>query len=166
MTAYFQGITDPQELKKKYRELCKQYHPDANPGADERIMMQINAQYDEAVKRCTYTTHEGKPVQEQQRRQQWQMMKEYRDIISKTINLKGVNIELCGLWLWLSGATFLYKDALKALGLYWAPKKQMWYWRPKEYASTHHRGKSWDMGKIRQRYGSQAIEGTPQEAIA
>ena len=166
MTTYFQGITDPQELKRKYRELCKQYHPDANPGADERIMMQINAQYDEAVKGCTFTAWDGQPVQPERKRQEWQAMREYRDIISRTINLRGVQIELCGAWLWFSGATLLYKDALKALGLYWAPKKRMWYWRPAALATEHHKGKAWDMGKIRQRYGSQAITGSARDPEA
>lgn len=43
-TAYFDGCYTPEQIKKKYRELCKKYHPDTGTG-NEKIMQEINAQY-------------------------------------------------------------------------------------------------------------------------
>lgn len=45
---FFEGVKDVQELRKKYKELLKQYHPD-NGGSVE-IMQEINAEYDKLFK--------------------------------------------------------------------------------------------------------------------
>ena len=31
---WFKNIKTRQELRKKYRDLCKQFHPDVNPNTD------------------------------------------------------------------------------------------------------------------------------------
>lgn len=41
---FFEGVKDVQELRKKYKELLKQYHPDN--GGDAEVMKEINAEYD------------------------------------------------------------------------------------------------------------------------
>lgn len=158
---YFKGINNPQELKAKYKELAKQFHPDVNP-AGEKTMMQINAEYDYCVE-CgagTWTMPDGKP----DRANTAASMKEYREIISRLIALEGLNIELCGAWLWIDGLTFFHKDQLKAFGCYWAPKKQKWYWRPAELKETH-KHKPMSMDNIRMKYGSVTIEGTAEQRI-
>ena len=45
---FFEGVEDVQELRKKYKELLKQYHPD-NGGSVE-IMQEINSEYDRLFK--------------------------------------------------------------------------------------------------------------------
>lgn len=45
---FFEGVKDVQELRKKYKELLKQYHPD-NGGSVE-IMQEINSEYDRLFK--------------------------------------------------------------------------------------------------------------------
>ena len=60
----------------------------------------------------------------------------YRAVIMQIIRLAGLEIELCGAWLWVSGETRAHKDALKAAGLRWSAKKSMWYWRPAEAGSV------------------------------
>lgn len=43
---FFNGVSSMAELKKRYKELLKQYHPD-NRGGDAEIMMKIQREYEE-----------------------------------------------------------------------------------------------------------------------
>ena len=43
---FFASCTTIEELRKHYRRLAVQYHPD--PGGDTETMQQINAEYDKA----------------------------------------------------------------------------------------------------------------------
>lgn len=45
MNEYFTGIKTVEELRRKYRELLKKYHPD-NDGVSVEITQAINAEYD------------------------------------------------------------------------------------------------------------------------
>ena len=81
----------------------------------------------------------------------------YREVIAQIIHLAGLNIELCGAWLWVSGETYANREALKAAGLRYASKKQMWYWRPEE-AACHRRRRGATMADIRTKYGSDRIK--------
>ncbi len=42
--SHFTNCYTPEDIKKRYRDLCKKYHPDK--GGDEKIMQDINSQYD------------------------------------------------------------------------------------------------------------------------
>lgn len=44
MNKWFAGVTTIEELRKRYRELLKQFHPDN--GGDEETMKTINIEYD------------------------------------------------------------------------------------------------------------------------
>ena len=45
MNKWFTGVTTVEELRKKYRELLKKYHPDNESGSVE-ITQEINSEYD------------------------------------------------------------------------------------------------------------------------
>ena len=45
MNKYFAGVKTVEELRKRYRELLKKYHPD-NDGGSVEITQEINAEYD------------------------------------------------------------------------------------------------------------------------
>lgn len=42
---FFKGCKDLNEVKKKYRDLCKEFHPDINPNVDIKVIQDLNAQY-------------------------------------------------------------------------------------------------------------------------
>ena len=44
-TDYFTGVRTSEEAKKRYRQLCKDHHPD-KPGGSTEKMQEINKQYD------------------------------------------------------------------------------------------------------------------------
>lgn len=47
---WFRGINNAEELKKRYRELMKIYHPD-NQAGDTSMVQQIQAEYEELLKK-------------------------------------------------------------------------------------------------------------------
>ena len=47
---------------------------------------------------------------------------EFKKVIDKIIHLDGIEIELCGRWLWISGNTYKHKQILKEAGCKWASK--------------------------------------------
>ena len=44
-TNHFEGCRTKEDYKKRYRELCKKYHPDTGTG-DAKIMSEVNVQYE------------------------------------------------------------------------------------------------------------------------
>ena len=42
---FFKGVASPQALKKRYKDLIKIYHPDAEFG-DNQTVQEINREYD------------------------------------------------------------------------------------------------------------------------
>lgn len=150
---YFNDITTIEELKKAYRKLCQLNHPDN--GGNVATMAAINNEYtemfnilkdrhNEAAK--ADSTGKTRPVNE--------CPEEFINIISHLVSLKGLVVELCGSWIWISGDTKAYKETLKAIGCRWASKKLMWYWRNEKDAVRSRKPKSMDY--IRNTYGSES----------
>ena len=158
MKNWFEGCTTLDAAKARYKELAKAYHPDINPDAGDEAMQQINAQYDEVVKRLSRVSADGRTeATEQEARNAADLAMAYREVIAKIIHLNGLNIELCGSWLWVSGDTYANREALKAAGLRYASNKKMWYWRPEDAACPRSR-RGATMNDIRRKYGSDRIK--------
>ena len=152
-TTYFNGCATLAELKATYKKLAFTFHPDC-PNGDEEIMKDINAEYDEvfAVLKDSYNSEAS------EKRQTSEMAEDYRNIIEAIINLEGIEIEICGNWIWVGGDTRTHKALLKELSFKWAPKKKLWYWRADEFRSKGRKGVS--MNDIRNKYGSNGVKTT------
>jgi hypothetical protein len=145
-TNYFKNVSSIEELKKRYKELALKYHPDRE-GGDTATMQEINNEYKYFCDHPTFEyKHEGDKAD----------LNIYPDVINKIINLKGIVIELIGAWLWVSGETKQHRTILKESGFWFAPKKQMWYFRPENFKSKNHKPK--DINAIRNKYGSDVIK--------
>jgi hypothetical protein len=86
-------------------------------------------------------------------------MENYPQLLATALNAiinLDLTIEICGLWIWVSGDTKAHKGALKSAGYFWSSKKMMWYYRPAQAKSFHrYRGKKeWSIDKIRASYGA------------
>lgn len=151
-TQHFSNCQTLQEVKRKFKELAMLHHPDR--GGNTAIMQEINNEYGSLIKNPAFS------FAEQTEEEQEEFIK-YPEIINQIIGLEGISIELIGNWIWLSGNTYPYRSQLKQIGLFFASKKVMWYYRPADYKSTNKSPKTIDY--IRQKYGTDKIENKKQK---
>lgn len=152
---YFNEVyQDLQEMRKAFRDWCKKLHPDAGGSAAEFTAMQ--AEYQQAVKNFRPAEKDGKPDSYQKAFAD-SLDAEYMAVVVELIRM-GLEIEVCGVWLWIHGDTKAVKEQLKACGCCWAPGKKLWYWRP-SWAKSHGSKKRQSMEIIRAKYGSAWVDG-------
>lgn len=144
-TQFFIDCTTIEEVKKRYKELAILHHPDK--GGDLRTMQELNAEYQRIIKSNQF---EFKTEEERED------CLIYPDVINKLILIEGIIIEIIGRWVWVSGNTYPHRAELKEIGLLFAPKKMMWYYRPPHEKCTNHKPLHIDL--IRAKYGSDLIE--------
>ncbi|MGH1404355.1 MAG: J domain-containing protein [Alphaproteobacteria bacterium] len=141
------GETTPKEVKQAYRKAAMAYHPDRNPAGAE-MMKIINAAYDvlkDYTGEIPANDNDGETSTEN-------YSESVNEALNKIINLDGLEIEVCGAWVWVSGETYTHKAILKEAGFKFASKKKSWYFRPEDWSSFS-RG-SYSMDYIRDKYGS------------
>ena len=159
MKNYFEGCTTLDALKARYRIMAKELHPDLHPELGDEPMKELNAQFERLSERLSHVAADGRTEATAEQAEQARADADaYRAVIMQIIHLSGIEIELCGAWLWVSGETRAHKDALKAAGLRWSAKKSMWYWRPAEAARRFNRHNH-SIDYIRGKYG--AWQSTP-----
>lgn len=139
---YFKNCQSLDEAKQLYKKLAIANHPDK--GGDTAIMQAINAEYQFMMKSGAFVFASAQEEAESIL---------YPEILSRIIYLEGLEIEIIGSWIWVSGETRKHKDTISAAGFKFAPKKIMWYYRPEEEGG-HGKGKPMEMDAIRNKYGS------------
>ena len=151
---YFDPLPETQEqLKKMYRKLAMQYHPDC--GGEEEAMKQINAEYEILFGQVgnIFINAKGENYTKDNT---GELPEDFIKIINELIKFHGVVIEICGSFIWLSGDTKPYKEQIKALGFKWSSNKVMWYLAPAWYKRRSR--KKYSMEEIRDMYGSKEVE--------
>lgn len=139
------GEYNPEIVKAAYRKACSIYHPDRNPAGLEMMKM-VNQAYDALKDKSGVEVVGDVDISS--------YGEEIFNALSKIISL-GLDIEICGAWVWLHGDTRPHKDVIKEAGFMWAPKKKLWYYRPADYKSKG-RGK-FSMDEIREKHGSEKV---------
>ena len=151
-TKYFGNVQNLDELKSAYRRAALANHPDR--GGSEEAMKAINAEYTELFEVLKDAHNMRAENPDNHTRPTTEAPEEFIEIIEKLLHMAGLDVELCGSWLWIGGNTKANKDALKAAGCRWSNNKKLWYWHHAEEGSHWHRGNK-TMGQIRSKYGSQ-----------
>lgn len=162
MATYFKNPRTLEDLRKQYKELLKRYHPD-NPGGSTAATQEINAEYSRLFGHLK-NRHESGSASKEKADFNINLDKAIRAMLEKVVNLDGIQIEICGSWIWLSGNTYQHKATLKAYGFSWANQKKMWYWHDESYIKTSR--KTMSMAYIRERYGSVDVETQHQARLA
>lgn len=139
----------PDEVKEQYRLLCKKHHPDV--GGRTEDMQSINAEYKTALRDCL--TAQGKSKKEVDEAMEFEQ--QFMDKVQSIIGVDGIQIELCGRWIWVTGNTYAVKNELKANGFFWASKKLAWYWRHAD--DIVYTSKKLDLDEIRAKHGSKVL---------
>lgn len=141
---YFNDIKDIKDLKKRYKKLARELHPDL--GGSEEDFKAMGAEYDVLYKRIK----EGIKAANGSN---FDVVDDgYKEVIEQLLHME-LDVELCGEWLWIGGNTKPVKEQLKAMGCKWANKKKLWYWKPAWMKPSYHR-KEYSMEDIRSKYGS------------
>lgn len=158
---YFHNVGTLEELRKQYKELLKQHHPD-NPQGSTEATQEINAEYDKLFQ-ILKNKHDSKTADSDKNKSSYEEMKydfsedeKLREILQSIITFVGINIEIIGCWIWIDGDTYAHKDSLKALGFKWAREKKKWYFHTEAFRKRSH--KSLSIDDIRNYYGSTEVE--------
>ena len=152
---WFEGISDIDALRQRYKELLIKYHPDNNPDVDTTETMQIiNSEYDSLIKTL-------KGVKSDDNTSTDFSEDDLKNVLNELVKMKvNITIEIIGHWIWVYGPdTRAIKNQLKELGFRWAPKKEKWHWG----TSTHKTTKPMDMEFIRLKYGSTIYNSSKEE---
>ena len=158
---YFQDVNTLEELRRQYRDLLKKYHPDNKDGSTEATQ-EINAEYDRLFK-LLKDRHESKSAdsRESNAKTDSNNMKydftedaKLREVLQQIITFEGINIEVCGSWIWAFDS-YDYRKELKKLGFKYASKKRAWYWHSEAFRKKGR--KTLSMDDIRSYYGSTEV---------
>lgn len=90
-----------------------------------------------------------------------EVAKTFTDALSFLTAQEGVNLEMCGSWLWISdaegfeGTTKALNEELKNIGCRYAPNKQNWYIAPPNARRSR---RHYSMDEIRAMHGSEEVE--------
>ncbi|MBR2388184.1 MAG: molecular chaperone DnaJ [Clostridia bacterium] len=159
---WFNNPQTLEDLKKEYKKLVFKHHPDR--GGRTEDMQEINAEYDRLFAKLknvhksasgeTYTAKEDNTETPEQ----------FREILEKLIHLDGIDIEICGSWVWVTGNTFVNRDTLKELHFKYSRNKNAWYYHQEGYVK--HSRKTFTLEQIRDLWGSERVDTTPQDKLA
>ena len=149
MNKWFTGIKTIEELRQRYRELLKKYHPD-NEGGSVEVTQEINAEYD----RLFSILSEEKSANEETPKYDYQAENDaFKSVINKIIHINS-DVEIIGSWIWVHSG-YEYRELLKSTGFKFAPKKKCWCWHYGDYVRYH--DKEITLDEIRQKYGSKKV---------
>ena len=157
MLKYFKDCNSKEECKKLYKKLAFMYHPDR--GGDTETMKAINAEFDYVMENNIFKSSKKDTSKKDTKKDYDFSSSQFKDIISALVRLDGLEIEITGCFIWVTGNTYPQKDIIKSLGFRYSRNKKAWYIAPEEYfAQKRSYKKSYSMNDIRNKYGSTKFE--------
>ncbi|GEM49660.1 molecular chaperone DnaJ [Deinococcus cellulosilyticus] len=153
---YLKTVSDLTDLKNQYRAFCKTLHPDK--GGSKEAMQVLNAEYEHWTHH--FTAGAGADASSYGEDKFWatpenhaQVEEMLREAIEKVAHLEGLEFEMIGAWVWVSGATKTHKTELKDAGYKWHFTREKWF-----FAGVESRGRgNKSMDELREKYGSSTI---------
>lgn len=163
MRYFTDDINTLDKLRKQYRDLLKVYHPD-NVGGSTEATQEINAEYD-TLFALLKDKHESQKTSETSTDMKYDFAEDemLREMLSKVICFIGIQIEIIGAWIWISGNTYQHRKELSKLGFKFAGQKKCWYWHSEAFRKKSR--KTLSMADIRNYYGSTNINPEQRELL-
>lgn len=155
-----------EDIKKRYRDLARQYHPDINPDNADK-MKEINIEFDEVAK-IYANVHKAQTVDtsadtstnnsnsETNDVDDTDDTTQFRDIIMQISHIDA-DIEIIGTWIWVTGNTYQWRNDLKKAGFSWCKNKKAWQYHTGIYHKKSK--KQLGMNDIRSAYGTKILSG-------
>lgn len=159
---FFQNCHTAEDGKKLYRELARKYHPDN--GGDAEMFKAMMTEFSTWFERYKDVHASANAEDKKQTKHSTESVHRFMDVINKIVSIPGLEIEICGTWLWLSGNTYPYRDVLKAAGFRWSKSKKRWYWTEEQFTGKYRAKKT--MAQIRMAYGSEYVEYEQRKALS
>ncbi len=135
---FFQEVTDLKELKKQYRKLAMEFHPDR--GGNEEDFILLKEEYDALYNQLSKDSRSKDS---------------YPEVIDSLMKYN-VDIEIIGSWVWVTGQTYQIRKELKELGFQWAAKKKAWFWHEGDYVKKHK--KNFSLDEIREMHDTEIVK--------
>lgn len=152
------------ELKAVYKNWCMKLHPDLNPDKDTTEEMKaLNNAYEEHFK-LLKTREMNKDKKDREKFSYAETPEDLINIINTLIRFKGLQIDIVGNWIWLSGNTYPYKEEIKNLKFHWSKNKKKWFWNGSERVRRPF--KKYSYNDIKSKYGCITIKGQDQKELA
>lgn len=148
--------TPIEDIKSQYKRLALKLHPDMGGSVEQMARLNVEFDFCKAHNFNVHKAQSGAVYTDQTQDAPDDVTDQFRDIIEQLIHMEGLEIEICGSFLWVGGNTRENRDQLKQMGFRWASKKKRWFLAPQGWRKKSHRELS--MGEIRDSYGSQRIE--------
>lgn len=158
---WFNNPQTLEELKKQYKKLVFKHHPDK--GGKTEDMQEINAEYETLFGKLKNVHKNASGETYTAKEETTETPEEFREILEKLIHLDGIEIEICGSWIWITGNTFLNKEALNALNFKYSRHKKAWYYHKDEYRKRSK--KSYSLNQIREMFGSEKVDSVQQDKL-
>lgn len=122
---WFYNINDVEILRKEYKKLVVKYHLDN--GGSEEIIKEINNKYQKLFKAIKdefeHSDKFNQSTEKQKQKYDWKRDFNIRDTILQLSKFHKIDIEICGVWIWISNG-YKYKKELHNLGFHFAKQKK------------------------------------------
>ncbi|MFI9459013.1 MULTISPECIES: molecular chaperone DnaJ [Acinetobacter] len=159
---HFSSVTSLDELKLQYKKLAFKNHPDR--GGKTEVMQEINSEYEQLLNRIINEASKDQYQDSSEngrgfwssRSEHSEVEKKVKQAIDAIINLDGLDIEIIGVWVWVSGDTKQHKDKLKEAGFVWNRVQCKWVFIGKK---SNGRGRM-TLDQMRDLHGSQKVKKT------
>ncbi|MFW6466268.1 molecular chaperone DnaJ [Acinetobacter baumannii] len=159
---HFSSVTSLDELKLQYKKLAFKNHPDR--GGKTEVMQEINSEYEQLLNRIINEASKDQYQDSSEngrgfwssRSEHSEVEKKVKQAIDAIINLDGLDIEIIGVWVWVSGDTKQHKDKLKEAGFVWNRVQCKWVFIGKK---SNGRGRL-TLDQMRELHGSQKVKKT------
>jgi hypothetical protein len=151
---FFIDCKTKEQARKEFLKLCLLLHPDKGGEHERFVRMQSEYEYVAGIL----------PNDEDEKETSTEYEITLSQMIEKLCRLRGIDIELCGCWLWVYGDTYSARANLKEYGFKFSKKKRCWYWfeGANEKQNRKYRGVK-TMPEIRAKYGSQRFESMSED---